>query len=90
MIDHDIFKEVDRDEQCVNFAYAANSLVTTARFALENDAGGIGDEQRIPAACVVLEMVEAMMAVVIDGAETFERDQKKGVHAPKEASHAAA
>ncbi len=64
-----------------------NSLVTTARFALENDAGGIGDKQRVPAACVVLEMVEAMMAVVIDGAETFERDQKRGIHALKEAGH---
>ena len=45
MIDYDIFKKIDRDEQCVNFAYAVNSLVTAARFALENDAGGIRDEQ---------------------------------------------
>lgn len=83
MIDLDIFDGVNRDTQCVSFAYAAASLVTTARFALENDAGGIGSENRVSAAAVVLEMAEAMMMVVIDGAEGFERAAGKGRHAPK-------
>ena len=83
MIDHDIFDGVNRDAQCVNFAYAATSLVTTARLALENDAGGIGSENKVSAAAVVLEMVEAMMMVVIDGAERFERAAGKGIHARK-------
>lgn len=83
MIDLDIFKDLDREAQCVNFAYAAASLVTTARLALENDAGGIGSEHKVASAAVVLEVVEAMMAVVIDGAERFERTAGKGVCSPK-------
>ncbi len=66
-----------------------NSLVTTARFALENDAGGIGDKQRVPAACVVLEMVEAMMAVVIDGAETRPEECSACIAAPTLATRVA-
>ena len=83
MIDLDIFDGVNRDTKCLNFAYAATSLVTTARLALGNDAGGIGSENKVSAATVVLEMVEAMMMVVIDGAEGFERAAGKGIHAPK-------
>lgn len=90
MIDHDIFRHVDYEQQCVNFAYAVGSLAKAGRLALENDNGGISSEHKESAVATVFEVIEAMMAVVIDGAETFERELGKGVYAKKEASHEAA
>ncbi len=90
MISADIFKDLTPEDHCLAFAYSVSSLAQVGRLALDNDKGGIGSDHKEDAVAVLFEVIEAMMAVVIDGAETFERQLGKGIHAKKEASHEAA
>lgn len=83
MIDRDVFKEVSPEDHCVDFAYTVSTLVKVGRLALENDAGGTGSEHKDKAVAVLLDVIEAMIAVVIDGAEGFERTLQRGVYTPK-------
>ncbi|RWR08495.1 hypothetical protein [Paenirhodobacter populi] len=83
MIDYDIFKDLDPEKHCVSFAYAVGNLAKVGRLALENDDGGIGSEHKEAAVASLFEVIEAMMCVVIDGSEDFERQLKKGPWAPE-------
>jgi hypothetical protein len=75
MIDRDVFKLLTPEDHCVNFAYTVS--------ALENDAGGTGAEHKDAAVAVLLDVIETMMAVVIDGGEGFEKALRRGIYAPK-------
>lgn len=82
MIDRDTFKHIDAGQNCSLFAYTVNGLVHTARLALENETSGGTLEQRQSSAAIVLDVVEAMMAVVIDGSEMMERELGRGIYTP--------
>lgn len=83
MIDRDTFKHIDAGQNCSLFAYTVNGLVYTARLALENETSVGTPEQKQGAIATALEVVEAMMAVVIDGSEDMERELERGVYRPK-------
>lgn len=73
MIKADIFKDLEPSEHVTAFAYVAQSLTLTARLALENDGSGVSAVVRCGQVANTLELVEAMLAVVIDGGELLER-----------------
>lgn len=83
MIDRDVFKLLTPEDHCVNFAYTVSALAKVGRLALENDAGGTGAEHKDAAVAVLLDVIETMMAVVIDGGEGFEKALRRGIYAPK-------
>lgn len=90
MINADIFKDLAPEDHCLAFAYTVNSLARIGLLAAENNTSGIiNDEQRKADQSTLFQIMEAMTAVVIDGAERFERQLGKGIHAKKEASHEA-
>lgn len=60
-------------EHCVAFTYAVQSMATTCRIALENDTSGIAEGFKSACVAHTLEVVEAMLSVVLDGAERMEK-----------------
>jgi len=86
MIDHDTFKDVDREKHSLNFAYTVANLATVGRLALECGRGGVTDEVRASAVADLFQLMEAMMGVVIEGVEEHERARGMGFWARKEAT----
>lgn len=60
---------IDKTERAVSFAYTAAGLVTTARLALESNAGASEGEGAKWAVALTLELAEVFMGAVIDGME---------------------
>lgn len=88
MIDVEAFKGIDRDTHCVNFAYIAAAVARMSRYALENETSTGNPEQLQSDVATTLEIVEALMAVVIDGSEDFQRRLKIGLWATRGAGAA--
>ena len=78
MIDASFFTKLEPTQHCVAFTYAAMALASTCRIALENDTSSIRDIDKAAAVATTLEVMEALMSVVIDGAEQMEKTLKAG------------
>ena len=86
MITRDMFKDVVPEEHCLSFAYTVNALARIGLLTAENDASGIISEvQKEADLATLVQMINAMMTVVIDGAEDLAARAKKTA-APKEVS----
>lgn len=73
MIDARVFEDVNPVEHCVAFTYAVQSMAFTCRVALENDTSGIEEGLKAASVAHTLEVMEAMLSVVLDGAERMEK-----------------
>ena len=80
---------MDADAECGNFAHTAWNLATVDSLAMENETSCIHEEDRAGAVADPFEVTEAMICVVVNGIEGYEMELKRGIHAPKEASHEA-
>lgn len=68
------------EDWAVHLTYTAQSVIRTARLALNNDnAGDCTDEYRIAAAADTLELAEAMLVIVTEGTASMARELKRGV-----------
>lgn len=72
MITSKMFEHLDAKQHANGFAYTAMSLAYVARLALENDTTGAGMSPAVTAGAVseTLEVIEALLAVVIDGTDS--------------------
>lgn len=68
--------------------YLVESLIRSARLALENDGSGISAEMRASVAADTLEVAEALSAIVQEGADFMERRTKRDMRRGREASPA--
>jgi len=74
MISDRMFEGLRPEDHVSDFAYTVHSLTRVARLALANEASGdLTDEVKCAAVEVQMEVIEAMLSVVIDGAEVMER-----------------
>jgi len=81
MITHYMFAELQPKEHTSDFAYTVLSLTRVARLALENNtSGAFSEEEKSGAVATQLELIEALVAVIIDGAEVMEQTLGVGVY----------
>ncbi len=80
--------KTDQPEQwCYSLTYLVESLIITARLALENDGAGIvTDDAKAHAAANTLEVAQALLAVVNEGAEVLQRKADIGLFAGRNAA----
>ncbi|MCG6112613.1 MAG: hypothetical protein MEQ74_10585 [Paracoccus sp.] len=63
----------DPKDWAARLSFTVQSLVMTARLALDNDGSGLcSDNERMAVAADTLEVVSALMAIVEDGADQME------------------
>lgn len=76
----EIIKTDDPERWCNNLAYMVESMILTARCALENDGTATAsDEARCHAAANTLEVAQALLAIVNEGSEHLQRKARVGL-----------
>lgn len=71
----------DPKDWAARLSFTVQSLVMTARLALDNDGSGLcGDNERMAVAADTLEVVSALLAIVEEGTDQMEMSGGYGRH----------